>query len=72
MEFTYGGRAAIGYSQGYHRSRTKNKDAEEKLILLPKMKQLFLFAQLTSDHMFDYFSLGTICFSNVLFSNSFL
>jgi len=34
------------------------------------MKQLFLFAQLMSDHMFAYLSLGTICFSNVLFSNS--
>jgi len=34
--------------------------------------QLFLFAQLTSDHIFVYLSPGTIFFSNVLFSASFL
>jgi len=28
----------------------------ENFILLPKMKQLFLFARLTSDHMFAYLS----------------
>jgi len=31
---------------------------------------LFLLVQLTSDHMFVYLSLGTMCFSNVLFLNS--
>ena len=48
----------------------KIRTAEENLILLPETKQLFLFAQQTSDHMFAYLSLGTICFSYVLFSSS--
>jgi len=34
------------------------------------MKKLFLFAKLSSNHIIAYLSLGTICFSNVLFSNS--
>jgi len=33
---------------------------------------LFLFARLTSDHMFAYLSPGIIWFSNLLFSTSFL
>jgi len=45
---------------------------EKNLILLPKKKQLFLFVRLMLDHMFAYLSPGTICFSNVLFSTSFL
>jgi len=38
------------------------------------MKQLLLFARLTSDLIFAYLSPGTICCSNskVLFSTSFL
>jgi len=44
--------------------------AEENLIFLPKIRQWFLFAKLTSDRLFSYLSPGTICFSNVLFSNS--
>jgi len=43
----------------------KIRTAEENFILLSEMKQLFLFAQATSDHMFAYLSLGTICFSSV-------
>jgi len=35
----------------------KIRTAEENLILSPKMKQLFLFAHLTSDHMLAYLSL---------------
>jgi len=31
-----------------------------------------VFARLLSDHMFAYLSPGTICFSNVSFSTSFL
>ena len=38
----------------------------------PKRKQLFLLARLMLDHVFAYLSPGTICFSNVLFSTSFL
>jgi len=36
------------------------------------MKQLLVFARLTSDLIFAYLSPGTICCSNVLFSTSFL
>jgi len=48
----------------------KIRMAEENLIFLPKIRQWFLFAKLTSDRLFSYLSPGTICFSNVLFSNS--
>ena len=69
--------------EGYHRSRTKNKDNWGKLIFPPKMKvhwmKFFLFARLTSDFLFAYSFSGTICFSNALLleknsciSNSFL
>jgi len=37
----------------------KIRTDKENLILIPKMKQLFLFARLTSDHMFAYLSPGT-------------
>ena len=50
----------------------KKRTAEENLILLPKKKKLFLFARLMLDHTFAYLSPRTICFSNVLFSTSFL
>jgi len=35
----------------------KIRTADENLILLPNMKQLFLFAGLTSDHIFAHFYL---------------
>jgi len=80
----------FAYKQGYHRSRIKNKDDWGKFYFriqnettfgdIPKNQHdMFLFARLTSDHIFVYLSLGTICFSNVLFleknsgiSNSFV
>jgi len=39
------------------------RTVEENLILLPNMKQLFLFARLTSNHIFAYLSSGIICFN---------
>jgi len=39
------------------------RTSEENLILLPNMKQLFLFALLTSYRMFAYLSHGIFCFS---------
>jgi len=50
----------------------KIRAAEQNLILLHKRKQLFLSARLTSHHIFAYLSPRTICFSNVLYSTSFL
>jgi len=50
---------------------TEIRTIGENSIFLPEMKQhlveLFLFARLTSDHIFTYSSSGTICFSSVLF-----
>ena len=50
----------------------KIRTARKIQVYYLKRKQLFLFARLMLDHMFAYLPPGTICFSNVLFSTSFL
>jgi len=61
------------YRQGYHWSRTKNKEAVENfIILLQKKAIVFVCTTDVRSYVCQFISRGTILFSNVVFSTSFL